>query len=201
MSADDSASGTRLLDHEQPPDGERPPRAVFRDQLRDEPAFPVERGKQLLNVKQARLHLHDQEGTRGRVPGEDVDRSTLAIVTEGELDPDFPRGPLQERDERLHEPRVSGVEQARHLGRGHPWLQLEGHPDRNADARQQPERGRAQPAAFDERDRRLVDARGGLDIGLSPPAAVTRGANEPADSAIIHRLMIVTHAYRPITDG
>jgi hypothetical protein len=30
---------------------------------------------------------------------------------------------------------------------------------------------------------------------------VPRGANEPADSAIIHRPMIFTPAYRPITDG
>ena len=54
---------------------------------------------------------------------------------------------------------------------------------------------------LDQRNRRLIDPTCSLNVDLPPSLAHASGANQPADSAIIHPQMIETSAYRLVTDA
>lgn len=53
------------------------------------------RSKRLLDRRQLRLHLDDEQHSGGRVPSEHVHRPSISVDREGHLDREPPAGPLQ----------------------------------------------------------------------------------------------------------
>lgn len=101
----------------------------------------------------------------------------------------------------LGQARVAGVEQLRDFGCRHPWLQLQPHAHALAHGADRTGRHTIEPASLDPRDRRLIDPTRRFHVDLPPTSPAASGANQPADSAIIHGPMIGTAAYCSLTDA
>ena len=101
--------------------------------MRNNAALAVKRRQQILHVQQDGLDLHDQQRPCGRVPSNDVDGSTLAIVAEGVLRDRLPPAIVEEAHHCLDEPRVAGIEEARNVRGRHARRELQGYPDRIGD--------------------------------------------------------------------
>jgi len=189
----------RLLDHDDATDGARPPSALVREQLGNQPCLTVDTGKERLDVIDAALHLDDQQRAKDRVPRHDVDRPALAVVAERVLEDAAPSEQAQNRNDGADDGRVSRVEQrvadAAAPARVERQLDLK----RSANGAQGANRQLIEPAGLDRGDQLLADAGATCDIGLAGGFMTYYGAKQLADAQVLHPLSVGGAAYWPLT--
>ena len=201
MSGYEAAGWPSVLHHNEPRHRRRIPATIPPKQLRNDATLPIQRREEILDVQERRLDLDDQERPARRMPADDINRPALAVVTERVLRHCLPASIVELAQDRLHEPRVSLVQEPRHLRGGHARRELSADADCLGHEPNRPDGEAIQPTRFDEGNRRLVDAARRLHVELTPPLADARRTNEPAEPAIIHAPMIELAAYRPLTDA
>ncbi len=104
--------GPPLGDDEPGGNGPRPPPALCRD-LPSEAPLSIQCADQLLDIHDFGLELDDQDRARCRVPGQDVDRATLAKPRERDLGGRHPRGKADKSlGDELMERAVARIQQA-----------------------------------------------------------------------------------------
>jgi hypothetical protein len=90
-------------------DGFGRPTPLFRQQLAGESGLAVDPSDHLLNVVDPRLYLDNKEHTTIRVPSDEIDGSTLAVMTERVLDDHLPSASTEDRGDRFDQPRVVAI--------------------------------------------------------------------------------------------
>jgi hypothetical protein len=123
-----------LLGHDhQSPDRSRFPSTLPRQELRHDATLLIQCSKQLLDVEEAGLDLDDEQCVKRDMPGDGVNRTSIAVVVEGVLRDRLPPHRPQMAQHRLYQPRVSLVQEPRDVACAHARSELDRHLDRIGD--------------------------------------------------------------------
>jgi len=107
----DTASGSPAVgDHQEAPDAPGPP-ALDSSHGIGVSELAVKRPEHALKVGHHRLRLDDQKGRRAHMPGQDVDRSTLAGRVERHFGQHVPTRTAQEHGDLLDDVGVIGIKE------------------------------------------------------------------------------------------
>ncbi len=125
------------------------PTSVPRRDARYDPNFARHRHQHGLKIRQGSLDLDDQERTFFFVPRQDVDRTAIAELVEGELGRDEPAGRRQLERDGFDDRRVAAVEEAIHGAAPPSRVDDEVDPESGAQATAVPQGDVLESAALD----------------------------------------------------
>ena len=181
-------------------DGLRDP-ATLLDDLPGETSLPVEGADKLIDVRDVRLQLDDQQRATGGVPGDDVDDASLAVDREGHLRCQLPfrEGVSEPGRDGVVERRVPGVEQSIEISCPPASEQVDPHIQRRGHAAQGDQRKRVEMASFDARDGRVRDAGTLRQVPLSPAALVPDDPDRRTKPAVVHARSLAIEAHLTLT--
>jgi hypothetical protein len=170
--------------------------------LRCEAALAIERAEELVQINQLGLELDDEERSGLRMPGKDIDRSSLAPDRERDLGLDDSARPSGEepRQDLVHRG-VPGIDQAPEVAalpsHGHvdPGVKCHGHPPYLCD------RHAGDPAALDPHHDPARHAGPDREVVLPPVSPRPDRAKGPPYSLVVHRASMVEPAHPMITGG
>ena len=183
----------------EPADALGHPSPLLSEELWYEPDLAVETRDQGLQIEDDRLDLHDQQRPGRRVPGDDVDRPSLAVDAERELDDHLPACSSEDRGAPLDQVCVDLVKQARSLPTSPSWLERQGDFERCRDATGRGQRQPFQLPPFRAGHRRLRYAGSSRDIDLAPPSSPAHRTKQVPDASIIHPRMLAEGPSPPVT--
>jgi hypothetical protein len=190
-----------LNDDNQPAERYSTPTSIAREEAWHHTTLPIQGCEQLLHVEEPGLDLDDEQGARRGMPSDDVDRTAISVMIEGQLRHGLPAPRSQVPEYLLHDGGVTVVEKARYLSSEEAWHELDRHANRLTDETDDPQVQPSRAPCLHQRYRRLIDAGCRLQIHLAPAAPYSRGSNQTPNSAIIHEPMFVIDHYRRLIDG
>lgn len=167
MPRHDGSVGGRGRDDDDPGNVLGDPTKLLAHDPRHDAELSRQRGEEVLQIGHRCLHLDDQQDPRARVPGENVDGTSIAEVVEGELGQNFPFGGLQDLDRRVHDRSMGAVKKPISTASTPPGVDRDDHLEggRNPPELRKPDR--LEPPEFEIRDGLLTDGRPGSHVGLS----------------------------------
>jgi hypothetical protein len=142
--------------------------------------------EQLLDRRQLGLHLDDEEGRRGLVPSQQVDRAIFSEMGIGHLGNDRPSEPREFSSDRPDERCVRLVEHPVDLPASPSDLQFRARPDRPENAPQAPERHGLEVPSLDQRHDGLAHAGPLGDVHLTPIESNSEHPHQSTNVPIVH---------------
>jgi hypothetical protein len=111
MTADRRAIATSIENHDDMAERKAVPPALFGDQAGNQPDLPRQRGQHRLQIGKPCLDFDQEHRAPNGVPGEHIDRTTVAEYVEGVLRNALPAQANELRDHSLDDSRVAAVDQ------------------------------------------------------------------------------------------
>jgi hypothetical protein len=165
--------------------------------LGGEPTSTVGGCQQSVDVDELGLELGDQDSSRGRMPGDEVDDTSLPVVAERHLRPNLPAGIDEDSGDDLRHLCVPRREDAVRRGAAPPWLEWQADLEGCGHAPKFPERDGLEEAPLDLRIGALRDASPGGHGRLGPTEADPDLPEQSTDSEIIHDSQMVVGRASP----
>jgi hypothetical protein len=185
--ADAATAGRGLRENQQPHDRPAPPPEPLR---RDRPSVArllVELPNRLLDRRELRFHLDDEQHQGPGFECEQVDRPALAVDRVRDLDLHEPAGNTQPPHRRLDERRMPAIHEPIERTASPSDVELGTRVEGLEQGTDRPQRQPVEPTALDERDRRLADARERPESLLGQATSTSESAERAPDLHVAHR--------------
>ena len=196
MLRESSSRGSALRDDDPHADCPGPPAALARDPRR-EAAISIRLPDKGADVHQLGLDLDDQDGGRGTMPGQQIDRAPLSVDREGDLGLGDPRrSEYEASDEHLLHRGVARIEEAVQLAAGKPHMKRATGIDRREQPAERRQPDRARTAAFDARHDSCRRARDARKLPLRDAGPQSEQSKSAADRVVVHGGRIVNVDWR-----
>lgn len=192
---DPSPRGRCRRDHQDDRNSVRLPSALG-CQANCQPLLPVEWRERPLHVGNHGFDLDDEQRAGWPMPGQNVDRSTLAVDRKRHLGNALPGRDPESRNHTIDDRRVVRVEES--VGRLAVPVDSDDEPGAEllGDGLQVRDREAISTASFHARDQCLREARFFRQVDLPPAAPDAKGADHSTDARRIHQTIKAEGAYR-----
>lgn len=186
MASDPASSGHRVGQHEQPRDGEWMPTEALVGDACPEAALRVVPAQSLLDGRDLRLDLDDQDGRRRPVPSKRIDGAAVAVPSERHLKTDLPAPALEQRGQASYQTRMTLVEESIELAAPPPDVQDKLRVECAEDATEHADAEVLDMPALEGRHPSLADRGATGEVGLTPAEAMAQGTGDAPEAKLAH---------------
>ena len=155
----------------------------------------VQAPNRVVDGRQLRLDLDHEGDAAGRLQPKNVDRSTLAILGERDLDVDIPAQANELICHMADEGRVTFIEQPVDLSAAPRNQGVEAGVDRGERAPEDSDRKRREVSSLDQGNGLLRETGSGGEFPLAESAPTTERAKQPSDTHVVHASMVLKVTY------
>jgi hypothetical protein len=167
--------------------------------MSSQPRLGVQVTEQLLHIDHGCLDLDHEQGTRHRMPRQEIDTAALTVPAVADFNLDDPTPSLEAALDRRADPGVTGVQQPVEVGTVPEDAQVDSPTQRADDRLHHADRQLASAAALDKGHGRSTDAGTQRDRRLRETLSHAQSTDSPPESLRIHRTMFAMCAYGALT--